>query len=405
MKPLSSKAVTLLAATCASTTVYATNGAMPQGYGIKAMGMGGVGIAFPQDSIAAATNPAGMVLVGDRLDVGAAVLFPKITTEFNGTSYNGNGMNAIVVPDFGYNKMIGTDQSVGISIYGNGVGSQYSSNFLLPGQPNIYSNLTQVIFSPTYAFKITPNHSIGISINGAYQTFKVNGFAPFMALSSGQNPATASDPGSDNSWGIGAQIGWNGQITDDLTLGAVYVSETYMGKLTKYQNFLAGNGSLNIPAHYGLGFAYKITPSLTLAGDAMQIMWGSINSLGNNVTSNILPLGGVNSSGLGWKNQTLGRIGLNYAINESWTIRGGYSQGTEILQGSQLALNVISPITTTSHATIGTTWSMGEGYELSAMYGYAFNNKVNNTGGQLPPLNNISMSQNWAGLELGIKFK
>lgn len=397
MKSRTTKALSLVAATCASTSVYATNGTMPQGYGVKSMGMGGVGIAFPQDSIAAATNPAGMVLVGDRLDVGAAVVFPKITTEFNGTSYNGNGMNAIAVPDFGYNKMLGTDQSVGISIYGNGVGTQYSSNFLAPGQPNIYSSLTQVIFSPTYAFKVTPNHSIGISVNAAYQMFKVNGLAPFMGLT--------SDPGSDNSWGIGGQIGWNGQITDDLTLGAVYVSETYMGKLTKYQNLLAGNGASNIPAHYGLGFAYKITPSLTVAGDAMQIMWGSINSLGNNLTTPP-SFGGVNDAGLGWKNQTLGRIGVNYAMNDSWTLRGGYSQGTQILQGSQLALNVISPITTTSHATIGATWAVGEGYELSAMYGYAFNNKVNNTSpAAYGPLNSISMSQNWAGLELGVKFK
>lgn len=397
MKSRSTKAISLLAATCASTSVYATNGAMPQGYGVKAMGMGGVSIAFPQDSIAAANNPAGMVLVGDRLDVGVSVLFPKITSEFNGTSYNGNGMTAIAVPDFGFNKMIDENQSVGISVYGNGVGSQYSSNFLAPGQPNIYSNLTQVLFSPTYAFKITPNHSIGISVNAAYQMFKVNGLAPFMGLT--------SDPGSDNSWGIGGQIGWNGQITDDLTLGAVYVSETYMGKLTKYQNLFAGNGSLNIPAHYGLGVAYKITPSFTIAADAMQTMWGSINSLGNNLT-NPPSFGGVNSAGLGWKNQTLGRIGANYAVNDSWTLRAGYSQGTQILQGSQLALNVISPITTTSHATLGATWAMGDGYELSGMYGYAFNNKVNNSSpAAYGPLNNISMSQNWAGIELGVKFK
>lgn len=32
--------------------------------------MAGVGIALPQDAMAAATNPAGMAFVGDRLDVG-----------------------------------------------------------------------------------------------------------------------------------------------------------------------------------------------------------------------------------------------------------------------------------------------------------------------------------------------
>ena len=36
----------------------ATTGYFQHGYGIKAKGMGGVGIALPQDSLAAATNPA-----------------------------------------------------------------------------------------------------------------------------------------------------------------------------------------------------------------------------------------------------------------------------------------------------------------------------------------------------------
>ena len=38
----------------------ATTGYFQHGYGIKSKGMGGVGIALPQDSLAAATNPAGM---------------------------------------------------------------------------------------------------------------------------------------------------------------------------------------------------------------------------------------------------------------------------------------------------------------------------------------------------------
>ena len=39
---------------------YATDGYFPHGYGVKSQGMGGIGVAFPQDSIAAAMNPAGM---------------------------------------------------------------------------------------------------------------------------------------------------------------------------------------------------------------------------------------------------------------------------------------------------------------------------------------------------------
>ena len=44
----------------APLSVFATTGYFSHGYGLKAKGMGGVGIALPQDSLAAATNPAGM---------------------------------------------------------------------------------------------------------------------------------------------------------------------------------------------------------------------------------------------------------------------------------------------------------------------------------------------------------
>jgi long-chain fatty acid transport protein len=41
---------------------FATDGYFSIGYGVKQVGQGGAGIAFPQDSLAAATNPAGMIL-------------------------------------------------------------------------------------------------------------------------------------------------------------------------------------------------------------------------------------------------------------------------------------------------------------------------------------------------------
>ena len=60
-----------------SSSAFATNGYFSHGYGMKAKGMAGVGIALPQDSIAAATNPAGMALIGDRADLGLDVFKPS----------------------------------------------------------------------------------------------------------------------------------------------------------------------------------------------------------------------------------------------------------------------------------------------------------------------------------------
>ena len=58
MKPLYLASSTLLLGLLAPTLAQATNGYFSHGYGIKSQGMAGVGIALPQDGLAAASNPA-----------------------------------------------------------------------------------------------------------------------------------------------------------------------------------------------------------------------------------------------------------------------------------------------------------------------------------------------------------
>ena len=76
----------------------ATTGYFSLGYGVKSAGMGGVGIALPQDGLAAATNPAGTAFVGDRVDLGLTWFMPNRHAEITGSmmpglngDYNGNG--------------------------------------------------------------------------------------------------------------------------------------------------------------------------------------------------------------------------------------------------------------------------------------------------------------------------
>ena len=59
------------------TPAMATNGYFAHGYGTKNKGLAGGGVALPQDAMIAATNPAGMALVGKRYDVGLAAFSPS----------------------------------------------------------------------------------------------------------------------------------------------------------------------------------------------------------------------------------------------------------------------------------------------------------------------------------------
>ena len=135
-------ALTPLCLLLATTAAQATNGYFAHGYGIKAKGMAGASTALAQDSMGGATNPAAMVWVGNRVDVGADVFMPKRDAVRSGAGFptlNGgveSGREAFLIPEFGYNRAMG-DMSLGVTVYGNGgMNTSYpQGNFNCGGPP------------------------------------------------------------------------------------------------------------------------------------------------------------------------------------------------------------------------------------------------------------------------------
>ena len=75
--------VLLFAMSLSSLTVNATNGYFAHGYGARSKAMAGTGVAFSQDAVAGALNPAGLVYVGTSVDVELEFFSPlrKYTVE------------------------------------------------------------------------------------------------------------------------------------------------------------------------------------------------------------------------------------------------------------------------------------------------------------------------------------
>ena len=106
----------------AASLANATNGYSPTGFGTTNKGLAGAGVALPQDTLAGATNPAGMVLLGHRLDVGAALFNPNrgFTANADGGAippgeYE-SGNDWFLIPHFGWNRPLDENSSIGISI-------------------------------------------------------------------------------------------------------------------------------------------------------------------------------------------------------------------------------------------------------------------------------------------------
>lgn len=74
LRPAKILLVTLsVSALLISTQSWATNGYLSHGTSVAENGMTGAGVAYSQDSQATANNSAGMVRLGERYDIGAAL--------------------------------------------------------------------------------------------------------------------------------------------------------------------------------------------------------------------------------------------------------------------------------------------------------------------------------------------
>jgi long-chain fatty acid transport protein len=402
---------------------WATNGYFSHGYGMKAKGMGGVGIALPQDALAAATNPAGMVMVGDRLDVGVDWFRPIRDSEIVGSlapgvngDYNGSDQKNFFVPEFGYNKMLGWNMSLGVSVYGNGgMNTNYKNGIpLFDGVPPIARagvDLSQLFIAPTFAYKINKNHAVGVSLNLAYQRFKAYGLQNFTAPGFSVSSSDVTNNGYDSSTGWGIKLGYTGNLTDAVTVGATYQSRTRMGKFSDYKGLFAERGDFDIPENYGIGIAVKATPQLTIAADIMQINYGEIDAVANKVDcffAGMCQLGASNGPGFGWGDMTVFKLGLSYAYSQNLTLRGGFSTTNQPISKSQTLFNMLAPGVIENHLTLGATWATSPTSEWTVSYMHGFSKKVNGSssisagfgGGNA----NLKMYQDSLGIAYGMKF-
>ncbi|HUG22231.1 MAG TPA: outer membrane protein transport protein, partial [Albitalea sp.] len=414
------KKLLLAAATAAALApgaALATTGYFSHGYGVKAKAMGGVGIALPQDALAAATNPAGIAWVGNRIDFGVDWFSPDRGASIvgngfglNGT-YDGNDTKSFLIPEFGYHRALSPSLTFGVAVFGNGgMNTDYRTNpFAAMGSTGPAGvDLSQLFVAPTLAWK-TGSHAFGVSLNLAYQRFKAEGLQGFEIMGLSSSPGNVTNRGYDDSTGLGARVGWTGQVSPMVTLGATYQTKTQMSEFDKYRGLFAEQGDFDIPENYGVGISLKASGALTIAADVMRINYGDIAAVGNTVDCLFVgacQLGASNGAGFGWQNTTVYKIGFAYQMRPGTTLRGGYVTLDQPIPASQTFFNILAPGVVEDHLTLGLTLEMSKTSELTFMYMHAFEKKVNGSGSI--PLGggeaNLRMSQDSLGVAYGWKY-
>lgn len=409
-KPLLAFALGIGAAT--PSALYATNGYMAIGYGLKAKGMGGAAVAFPQDSLVAATNPAGMARIGSRMDVFIEAFVPPRSVAGNGIfGLDTNGSvksndNFFPIPGFGINFEVSEDLSYGLSFVGNGANTHYQQNFFdltgtTPPRPygHLGVELIQMQILPTVSYKLSPTQAVGLSPVIGLQVFKAHGLGNFNDIQfefvNADQVGKFTNNGHSWSYGAGVRLGWLGSFYDErLSLGAAYGSKVYMSRFKQYSGLFAEQGDFDIPENYAVGMAFKFTPKLTMAFDIQRINYSNVKSVGNrhpttslqdpctrpiafagacltpgataNPTS--MKLGETDGFGFGWMDQTAYKLGFNFALNNKWTLRTGYNYGKSPVPDDQLLFNMLAPAITERHVTVGGSYEVKGIYELSMSY-------------------------------------
>jgi len=414
-----------LAAIGFAGSAFATNGYFSHGYGMKAKGMGGAATAMTSDTFGGANNPATMVWVGDRIDLGADLFSPRressMTIGGGGPTFTSESeSNYFLIPEFGYNKMLNPNMSLGVSVYGNGgMNTDYPANIppggnLLGGTGNLGVDLMQLMIAPTLSYKVNEQHSIGVSPLLAYQRFRSEGLQGFGVM----------NPGYDDSTGFGVRVGWLGKLSDKVSVGAAYASKMRMSKMDKYAGLFAEQGDFDIPSNWNIGVAVQATPQMKVALDYQRINYSDVASI-NNPSNNIFNctafggadptacLGGANGSGFGWSDVDAWKLGVEYQYAKNLTLRAGINHGDNPISAANVTFNILAPGLIENHVTLGFTYVTNSGGELTMSYLHSFSNDV--TGGHLfagaggpnPPAgttNTIKMHQDAIGIAYGWKM-
>ena len=438
----------------------ATNGYFLPGFGVKSQGAGGVGIALQADSLSQAANPANLTQIGMRGDLGLTLFNPErrsstgpatglpasgVTGGFPFDAADQSGNTLFLIPDMAFSIPLSERLSLGFALVGNGgMNTTYKQNIFGFGNPPttgtaanggindlVGVDLLQLIAPISLAFKVTPEHSVGASLNLATQRFKAEGLGRFVQFGISSDPAHLTNQGYDYSYGAGVRLGYLGKFMGDrLSLGATWSSKTYMTKFDKYRGLFAEQGDFDIPENYGIGIAFKPTKNFTTAFDVVKIKYSGVASISNagpgltggsgisedtilndisvanGTSAHPLALGRDDGLGFGWKDVTVYKLGFIYDVTKDLTLRAGYNYGKTPIRNDQLVFSALAPGTVEKQYSIGFTYQMkGDlDWELSGAYMYVANNKQEGCAQAVVDCVSFELKQHILGVGFGVKY-
>ena len=404
---------------------FATNGYLIHGIGTRAKALAGAGAAFPQDALAAGTNPAGMAFIGKRYDVGLGIFNPTRQYTVSGNPSQAPGTFGLFpgtvesdseyffVPNFGAAWELGGGTSVfGLSVYGQGgMNTDYPTNTFFLSQP-VGVDLSQMFIVPSWATKLGGGaHSIGIAPILAVQFFEVQGIQAFAQFSS--DPARLTNNGHDQSIGSGARLGYLYK-PGGFSFGLSWQSEIDMDEFGDYAGLFAGQGDFDIPSNWVVGIAYESSSGSVFMLDYQEISYSDVPAVSNTLFPALGMafmgnpaglLGSPTGPGFGWEDMSVIKAGYQWGSGAPWTWRVGFSTGDQPIQPSEVFFNILAPGVMEEHFTFGFSRKGSGGGELNFSFMYAPSVSVSGPNPlEVPGLQTIELEMEQLDIEIGYSW-
>jgi len=208
-------------------------------------------------------------------------------------------------------------------------------------------------------------------------------------------------------------------MDDQLSFGAAYTSKRYMTEFEEYKGLFADEGDFDLAADFGLGVSYKATKELTVSFDWQRTFYSDLLAVGNptlpisSASNDPRNLGRATGPGFGWEDQDVFKLGLEYQLNQKWTLMTGVNYGESPINdtdgGGELELNVMAPATTEFHLAFGGVYKLSPEMEFTGTVWHAFLNSQDQfipVGTGLPfEDETIEIEMRQYGFEMGFAYK
>lgn len=392
MKRLISQSLVLalgLGAALAPCSSFGADGFFVTGYGPRQKALAGASVADGRDGMAAAVNPATIVGLDRQITIG-------VTANLAYRGYSTAGLPRVIapgdvrsgrswtpIPNSGNIRPIDADSAWSFVSFSNGgINSAYDvRNFRAPlggpfGGGFAGVDIRQGFFSVDYARRfhtaIGPI-AIGLAPTFAAQMVNIQGLKSFAPYST--NPWEMSDMSFDWSFGGGFRVGLLWGITDRLRFGFSGSTPMWMSRLDKYSGLFGNGGKLDIPAQLQAGFAYDLTPDLTLMADWRHIFYSAVPAIGNGGGPLRLRSLGA-GTGLDYRDTDSASFAVEWRATPALALRAGYHYSTLALRSRSLTFAALAPNVAKHHLGAGFSYAVTRNSSFDFALLWAFKNSA-----------------------------